>query len=185
MSKEIWFSGDYHAYHNNIIKYTNRPFNNWWEMNEALIANHNAIVKPGDDFYHNGDFSLGQPGKTIEFLKRLNGKKYMIAGNHDKALRNIEVQQYYEWLKDYFRLTVQDKNARGGNQIIILCHYAFRVWDQSHRGSWNLFAHNHGKLPDNPKSLSIDVGVDCHGYRPISYYEIKEIMAKKDPELIV
>jgi len=181
MSKDTWFSSDYHFFHGNIIRHCGRTFGNWWEMNEAIIKNHNANVKPNDDFYHLGDFSLGQPGKTIEILKRLNGNKYMIRGNHDKVLDKPEVQQYFIWIKDYYRLHIQDKDMRGGNQLIILCHYAMRVWDQSHRGeSWQLFGHSHHRLPDDPNSLSIDVGVDGYNYRPISFNEIREIMSKKN-----
>ena len=39
---------------------------------------------------------------------------------------------------------------------------------------------SHGNLKDDPESLSLDVGVDCHNYRPIAYEEIKKIMSKKN-----
>ena len=62
---------------------------------------------------------------------------------------------------------------------IVLCHYAFRVWNKSHRGAWHLYGHSHGSLPDDPNSLSFDAGVDCHEFTPISYERVKEIMAEK------
>ena len=55
-----------------------------------------------------------------------------------------------------------------------------RVWNKSGHGRWQLFGHSHGNLPDDPKSLSIDVGVDCHGYHPISFEKVRSLMAKKD-----
>ena len=40
-------------------------------------------------------------------------------------------------------------------QLVVLCHYAMRVWDRSHYGSWHLYGHSHGNLPpwksDSPR----------------------------------
>lgn len=62
----------------------------------------------------------------------------------------------------------------GYPQVIVLCHYALRVWDRSHYGSWHLFGHSHGHLPG--LGLSLDIGVDCHGYRPLSLAEVADNM---------
>ena len=51
-------------------------------------------------------------------------------------------------------------------QLVVLCHYSMRVWDRSHYGSWHLYGHSHGNLP--PLKNSLDVSVDCWGYRPVS-----------------
>jgi calcineurin-like phosphoesterase family protein len=175
----VFFSADFHLGHSNIIKYCGRPFENVHEMNEKIIENYNAIVAPDDHLYFLGDFSFCSPGLTIEFLKRLHGKKFMIQGNHDKALTKEEVRPYIEWLKDYHKLSIQDKDAARGVQDIVLMHYAMRVWDKSHWGAWQLYGHSHGSLPDDPNALAIDVGVDCHNFKPITYDEIKVIMSKK------
>ena len=53
-----WIS-DLHFWHANIIKYCSRPFDNAFQMNEALVENWNAKVKPGDTVFHLGDFSMG------------------------------------------------------------------------------------------------------------------------------
>ena len=93
MSRYI-LSADYHLGHSNILKYANRPFATAFEMNEAIIKNHNERVKPDDIFIHNGDFLFkhnkaldteagGRPVKADEWLARLNGQKIMIMGNHD------------------------------------------------------------------------------------------------------
>jgi calcineurin-like phosphoesterase family protein len=55
-----------------------------------------------------------------------------------------------------------------------------RAWNKHGYGSWMLYGHSHGTLPDDPHALSIDVGMDCHDFVPISYEEIKDIMSKKD-----
>lgn len=33
----IWFTSDTHFFHDNIIRFSNRPFANAFEMNEELI----------------------------------------------------------------------------------------------------------------------------------------------------
>jgi calcineurin-like phosphoesterase family protein len=42
-----------------------------------------------------------------------------------------------------------------------------------------LYGHSHGDLADDETSLSFDIGVDCHDFYPLSYEEVKAIMAKK------
>jgi len=72
-----WFTSDTHYYHNNIIRYCNRPFDNVTDMNETLIHNYNDMVGDNDEVYHLGDFGFAEPGKLLEVVKRLKGKKYL------------------------------------------------------------------------------------------------------------
>jgi len=198
-----WFTADPHYGHDNIRKYCDRPFDNVHEMNEALVANHNSVVGVNDHVFFEGDFAFRtSTGRAIELLKRLNGKKYFIAGNHDKTLFRRdddfkivvrpEIEYYVEWVKDYHELTIQDKSVKRGKTMIVLSHYSHRVWNKSHWGSWMLYGHSHGSLPEDPSALSIDVGVDAvakryatdgvvnpEDYRPICYEEIKVIMDLK------
>ena len=58
---------------------------------------------------------------------------------------------------------------------IWLSHYAHRTWPRLHRGDLHLYGHSHGTLPGDSRSL--DVGVDCWGYRPVTLAEIRERMA--------
>ena len=53
---KYWFTADLHLGHFNIIKYTGRPFKSLKEMNETLIRNWNARVKPEDTVFNVGDF---------------------------------------------------------------------------------------------------------------------------------
>jgi len=66
-----------------------------------------------------------------------------------------------------------------GKQGIVLCHYEMRVWPHSGRSPWQLYGHSHGNLPDDPFSLSMDVGVDSHGFRPLHFKEVQTIMKAK------
>ena len=173
----IWFTSDHHFGHANIIKYSNRPFASVEEMDETMINRWNERVGIDDEVYHLGDVGLASPNKLLRVLNELNGTIYLIKGNHEASA--LACSKRFEWIKDYHELLVPDTDAHGGERLIILMHYAMRVWNVSHHGSWHLYGHSHGSLPDNEASLSFDVGVDCHNFYPLSYQDVKNIMAKK------
>ena len=80
----IWFSADFHLSHKNIIKYCNRPFDSIEEMNEVIVQNFNEVVHPGDTIILAGDLCLShRPATAQKWLKRLNGQKIVLRGNHD------------------------------------------------------------------------------------------------------
>jgi calcineurin-like phosphoesterase family protein len=54
----IFFSAHTHFFHDNIIKYSRRPFANVDEMNTAIIDNWNTTVGPTDIVYLLGDLTL-------------------------------------------------------------------------------------------------------------------------------
>ncbi|MBW4606355.1 MAG: metallophosphoesterase family protein [Hassallia sp. WJT32-NPBG1] len=174
----IWFTSDTHFGHKNILKYTSRPFSSIEEMDEVLIENWNSKVASDDEVYHLGDVGLYSPGKLRKILDKLNGKIYLIRGNHDESAQTCKDR--FEWIKDYYELLMPDSDGYQGKQLIILFHYAMRVWQASHYGSYHLYGHSHGELPDDPNSLSFDVGVDCHNYAPINYDDVKRIMKNKN-----
>ena len=166
MSK-IFFTSDPHYNHKNIITYCNRPFASVSEMNESLINRWNSVVSHEDTTYVIGDFAFDK--NPSKFLCRLNGTKVLIKGNHDKRPYR---EDGWDAIHDYLEITHKGKH-------IVMCHYSMRVWNKSHRGSWMLYGHSHGTLPDDPYSNSIDVGVDCHNYTPISFDDVERIMKKK------
>ena len=173
----IWFTSDHHWGHANIIRFSQRPFADVEEMNEALIENWNRLVEAGDTVYHLGDIFWMPVPAAKQIRERLNGRLCLVRGNHDKTADSMK--EAFEWIKDYYELKVDDAAAPEGRRRIVLCHYAFRVWNKPHHGAWHLYGHSHCSLPDAPNSLSFDAGVDCHDYAPISYARVTEIMATK------
>ncbi len=176
----IFFTSDTHFNHSNIIKYCGRPFADCNHMEEGLIERWNEVVKPEDDVYHLGDFAFCGTNKALEILHQLNGRIFLIRGNHDNFSQ--EVRDQFEWVKDYYRLTV--KNFFGGkteyNARIVLCHYPIESWDGMSHGSWHLHGHCHGSLKRNNLGKRLDVGVDCHHYYPLSFLEVYDIMASRN-----
>ena len=80
-SNKVFFTSDLHANHANIIKFCDRPWKTKEEMTEALIENWNSVVGPDDIVFNLGDFMWSSSWNPI--LERLNGKIYLIWGNHE------------------------------------------------------------------------------------------------------
>lgn len=74
-----------------------RPFTSTEEMDETMVERWNAKVKPGDHVYHLGDCAISKRG--LEIVRRLNGKKRLVRGNHDihsdKFYRDIGFEKIY------------------------------------------------------------------------------------------
>lgn len=58
-----------------------RPFSSAEEMDEEMVRRWNERVKPNDKVYHLGDVVISR--KHLNTLRRLNGDKVLIRGNHD------------------------------------------------------------------------------------------------------
>ena len=181
--RKVFFSSDHHFGHANVIKYTNRPFANVQEMDNELIARHNSVVSKNDIVYFVGDFAFySEPEKIINILKKMNGEKHFISGNHDRGMFKEEIMKNFQTfskspLKEIY---VEDKTAKGGKQLIVLCHYALRVWNKSHYGAFHLYGHSHGSLPEDKNSMSFDIGVGSWDFYPVSYEQVKEKMSQKE-----
>lgn len=181
---KTFFTSDTHFFHSRIIQYCLRPFADATDMNEQLIANWNNVVSPDDVVYHLGDFAFGDASGVDRVMRRLNFKHFhFVKGNHDKPF----CDWYYSNKDDtYFapKVSLYPSHLEvkiEGNKFT-LCHYAMRVWNESHRGALHLYGHSHGTLPDDPNSKSFDVGVDCHNFTPISLERVLHLMSKKKME---
>lgn len=170
--QKTYFTSDWHLFHANIIKYSNRPFRDTVEMNADILNKLNEKVEEDDWLYYLGDLAFTKNIRLVEsWLDRVRCKNIcFIKGNHDRTASQI--RDRFFWYKDMAEIYVED-------QHIVLCHYAMRVWNKSHHGTWQLYGHSHGSLPDDPNALSMDVGVDTNNFYPYSMEDIGELMKKK------
>jgi calcineurin-like phosphoesterase family protein len=168
----FFFTSDTHFRHKNIITYDARPFNSSDEMTEELIQNWNSKVKSKDTVFHLGDVGVGRPEQLRQILDRLNGKICLIKGNHDKTATHKLCADRFEWIKDY-HFAVFNHGIK-----IALFHYALRVWDRCHYGSWHLYGHSHGRLSQEEGRFCFDIGVNSWDYSPLSLEEVRRQMAK-------
>lgn len=211
-----YFTSDPHYQHKNVIKYCGRPFTNHvdklteltggfapqfelglaieqdvLEMNEALIANWNSVVTPKDEVIVVGDFSLSF--RPVElYTHRLNGKKILVAGNHDmchpacKKSKKPEDQKkwaakyiHYGWAEVHLKLELD----LPGIGLVNVSHLPYKGGGDSseegdrhekHRldndGRWFICGHVHEAWKIHNKQLN--VGVDVWNYTPVSEEEV-------------
>ncbi len=168
----FFFTADEHYGHLNIIKHCKRPFTSVEAMDKALIANHNNRVRKGDTVIHGGDFSWLKSYKEVKekYISKLNGNHIFIRGNHDSWLNDPECAiNAHEIVTEKI-----------DGQLIVVCHYAMRVWQGSHQNSWQLYGHSHNRL--QPAGKQCDIGVDAYcfppfpRFSPFSFSEVREIM---------
>jgi calcineurin-like phosphoesterase family protein len=172
----VFFTADLHLGHNNVIKYSNRPFKDSDDMDEKLIKAWNEVVPPNGIVFHAGDFSFHGGQHTAQLLSQLNGNVYLSLGNHDK-LKYVH-NAGFEAIADRFEIDVTHLDDEP-DQRIIIDHYALLTWNKQHYKSWMLHGHSHGSLSETNLALRMDVGVDTHDYKPYSYFQVKKIMADK------
>ena len=80
--QKVFFTSDLHFGHQNILKFCNRPWETTEEMDKALIENWNSVVGKDDIVFDLGDFAFAPNWRWKEILSQLNGKHYLILGNH-------------------------------------------------------------------------------------------------------
>lgn len=180
-AEHTFFTSDTHFNHTNIIQYCHRPFKNVDQMNETLITNWNHVIHPEDTIFHLGDFCLGDSTEWNKILNRLNGKIYLIMGNHDR--KNIQ-QGYINRFED----VVMQMHIEVGKRSIYLNHYPFLCYSGAYGDVWQLFGHVH-TCPnstgiDTPRLGTLlptqyDVGVDNNNYMPVSYEQVKKNILKQ------
>ena len=176
----MFITADEHLGHRAIIEFCRRPFKNVDEQTEIIIERHNKKVpnSPNSLTIHVGDWfwhtlSLGE---ALTILGRLNGRHAFIYGNHDELIekhKDVFAQQL-AWMRGENKASGVAR-VRFNNHEITLCHYAMRVWNASHKGSYMVYGHSHNELPVVGKSF--DIGVDGHNFEPWSLEEIESKMA--------
>jgi calcineurin-like phosphoesterase family protein len=67
-------------------------------MDEEMVKRWNDTVRPGDKVYHLGDVVINR--KALGIMRRLNGDKVLIRGNHD-IFRDDEYREHFRELRAY------------------------------------------------------------------------------------
>jgi calcineurin-like phosphoesterase family protein len=166
---KVWFTADTHFGHAGAIGRFKRPFHSVREMDEALIAHWNSVVKTDDEVWHLGDFAYrAKPEHVCELLSRLNGRKHLITGNNDGAA-TVDATA---WASISAYADIEVDGVR-----LVLCHYPFRTWDGMYKGAYNLHGHSHGQLA--AMTRQVDVGVDVWDFKPIGLDAIRARRARR------
>ena len=75
-----------------------RPFEDPAEMDEFMVKAWNERVGKNDKVYHLGDVVINR--KSLGIMRRLNGDKVLIRGNHD-IFRDDEYREHFRELRAY------------------------------------------------------------------------------------
>jgi calcineurin-like phosphoesterase family protein len=156
-----FITSDLHFFHKNILKFntdTRVQFGSTVEeMNEGMITAWNNTVTELDTVYILGDISFSSAKKTAETVNRLNGKKILVAGNHDKSLLEYEiVRNCFASVHDYLEIKVNGTK-------VVLFHYPIYEFNMQHHGAVHCHGHVHGNKTGLEKYRVRDAGVDATG----------------------
>jgi len=172
-----FFASDHHLGHANILVFKQadgvtpcRPFTDVDEMNEAIIERHNSVVREKDTIWFLGDVVINR--RYLELVKRFNGRKRLILGNHD-IFKN----------KDYYNAGFEDLHSFRKFDRFVATHVPVHPDCISQRWHRNVHGHTHNNLmmlkvreqgfdSEYPDQRYINVCVEQINYTPISLEEI-------------
>lgn len=166
------FLSDSHFGHEGVLKFKineegdllRHGFKDINHMDETMIERWNSVVKPNDHCYHLGDVAM--KWRLLSVVKRLNGHKRLIFGNHD-------IFDYQKYAEAGFEKLMGMRVMDG----IIFTHVPVHP-NQLHRFKLNVHGHTHEKLVrldnGNVDTRYLNVCVEQLAYTPISLEEIKK-----------
>lgn len=193
-----YFTSDTHFSHKNILHLgKGRPFKDINHHNEMLIHNWNSVVTPDDTVIHLGDVALGPWPDGLNCVKRLNGHKVLVPGNHDKIsthekpARREKFRADYEDAFDEIWDEVEPMFVKGHS--VLASHYPVqevfydnrpdRYMDLRPKDDGRVIIHGHTHTDKrvshtNKRTLQIHVGVDSWDYTPVSEYQIADLIVE-------
>ena len=135
-----------------------------------------------DTVFHVGDFCLGGAAEWSKILNRLNGKIYLILGNHDlKNIRQGFIKRL-EHIARAMRIEIEKKK-------IHLSHYPYLCFEGEYKDDeWQLFGHVHTRPTNTWIDASrlqylyptqLDVGVDNNNFTPLSFEHVRVKILKQ------
>ena len=173
MSK-VWLISDNHFNHQKIIEYCNRPFKTVEQMNEEMIKKWNSVVKEDDKIYHLGDFGFGSKEQIANIISKLNGRIFLILGNHDNHTpqwyRDAGVKEVYD-----HPIIIKD--------FIVLSHAPQPSICDSRTPYVNFFGHVHdSEMFKTYGPRHFCACVERHNYKPVNIEEVIKYFQEKGEE---
>lgn len=167
---------------------------------EHIIRAWNRQVQPEDTVWHLGDLTLRRAEAVAPIIARLNGRKHLVLGNHDRAHPMMghksiaETAALYaagfEYVTPFARVSIPlPKGSPDPAVRVLLSHFPYhgdhtetpreQQWRLRDTGQILLHGHTHGQHAVEPEhERQIHVGWDTWG-RPVSAPEIGKIIAEQ------
>jgi len=152
VSGRTWLIADPHFSHQGVCEFTRddgsklRPWDNFEDMDKALINNWNALVDTQDRVYVLGDVCMRR--KALPILHHVKGRKVLVKGNHDI----FEQKDYAPYFDDIRAYVVGKFDERK----YILSHIPLHP-DSVGRCGINIHGHLHYNKIDDPRYLCVSV----------------------------
>ena len=101
----VFLVSDTHFGHTGVCRFVRndgvtklRPWDTAEEMDEFMVKAWNERVRPTDKVYHLGDVVINR--KALGIMRRLNGDKVLIRGNHD-IFKDTDYREHFRELRAY------------------------------------------------------------------------------------
>lgn len=176
-----FFCSDWHFGHRNILEYSkeDRPFSSVEEHDEALIENHNSVVKPEDRVYFLGDAVINK--RYLHNVSRLNGRKICIMGNHDAFAPTILKEQFYP----LFDAVLGTRDMHFGQYAATVGHKPTHPHELDYRYHFCIHGHLHSNdvsrmdIIEEKDLRYVNVSMEKIGLTPITHDELHTIMKER------
>lgn len=171
-------------------------------MNQGIIERFNEILTPDDDLWILGDLALGKITDSLPLLDLINGRKHIVAGNHDRIWSgHKKVSQNDRDFYAQFGTIESEKNhviiPKPGHKDILAfySHFPYDSDEVTHshhtfdkyaairpKRGWLSFGMNHPLIHGHVhqswkvRDDQINVGVDVNDFRPVSDTQLLEII---------
>jgi calcineurin-like phosphoesterase family protein len=148
-----WIISDTHFFHENIGRYCDRP-DGWQEM---IIDNWNRLIQPEEVVFHVGDLALGRRENIEGLAPLLNGRLYLMRGNHDRRSNGFYQRLGFTLVSDPYRMD----HPSGLNLI-----FSHRPIVPLELGLLNLHGHIHNNPAPELGAKHVNLCVEVRDYRP-------------------
>ena len=167
-----FYISDTHFGHENVIGFDKRPFTSVEEMEYTMTELWNARVRTEDDVYILGDMVFKRDKSPYELIRRLNGRKHLVIGNHDvnNIMKNRKTMELFVSAEQM--MTIKD-----GDKRIVLCHYPILEWDGCYGETIHIYGHIHNRKERAWKIMSslencYNAGCMINNYMPVTLNEL-------------
>ena len=124
-----YYIADTHFGHANIIRFDHRPFADTYQMEEVMQMLWNAAVRKDDWVYILGDFCWDKSDEWLRIIRKLNGRKVLIQGNHDLTSYPAELKKEFADICDFKEIV--DVGKDGNTRKVLLSHYPMPFYKHS------------------------------------------------------
>lgn len=161
------FWSDQHYFHQNIIKYTNRPLEHNADMNNLMTKNYHEKVTDTDLVVFGGDFFMGNKEAALAILRAMPGRKICILGNHDFDYKRAMVKMLLD--TTLFDAVVSHLAVVLEEQEYWLTHYPIRTQFLP-KNVKNIHGHIHNLKVESNSHLNMSV--EIVNYCPVSLQDL-------------